>query len=85
MATSYSGGDKFYINPEKLLPLARFLPQPKGQGAASRGGGRGGGRGGHGGGFRGGGGGFRRRDAPRGRGVPRRGGLGGGFRGRGRF
>ncbi|KAL5572545.1 hypothetical protein UlMin_022142 [Ulmus minor] len=28
VATSYSAGDKFYINPEKLLPLARFLPQP---------------------------------------------------------
>ncbi|KAL5563599.1 hypothetical protein UlMin_033346 [Ulmus minor] len=67
VATSYSGGDKFYINPEKLLPLARFLPQ-----------------GGHGGGFRRGGGGFRQRDAPRGRGVPPRGGRGSGFRGRGR-
>lgn len=29
MATSYSAGDKFYIDPAKLLPLARFLPQPK--------------------------------------------------------
>ncbi|KAL5572541.1 hypothetical protein UlMin_022138 [Ulmus minor] len=86
VATSYSAGDKFYINPEKLLPLARFLTQPKGQGAASRGGGRGGGRGGRGGGFRGGGGGgFRGRGAPRGRGGPPRGGRGGGFRGRGRF
>ncbi|KAL5563609.1 hypothetical protein UlMin_033356 [Ulmus minor] len=67
VATSYSGGDKLHINPEKLLPLARFLPQ-----------------GGRGGGFRGGGG-FCRRDVPRGRGVPPRGGRGGGFRGRGRF
>lgn len=29
VATSYSSGDKFYIDPRKLLPLARFLPQPK--------------------------------------------------------
>ncbi|KAJ1417754.1 Translation protein, beta-barrel domain superfamily [Sesbania bispinosa] len=28
VATSYSAGDKFYIDPRKLLPLARFLPQP---------------------------------------------------------
>ncbi|KAK9903153.1 hypothetical protein M0R45_001212 [Rubus argutus] len=28
VATSYSQGDKFYIDPAKLLPLARFLPQP---------------------------------------------------------
>ena len=33
-ATSFKAGDKLYINPEKLLPLARFLP-----GAASAGGG----------------------------------------------
>ncbi|KAJ8534296.1 hypothetical protein K7X08_007620 [Anisodus acutangulus] len=89
IATSYSAGDKFYIDPAKLLPLARFLPQPKGSQQASRGGGRGGGRGsfrggrGGGGGFRGGrggGGSFRG-----GRGPPR-GGRGGGFRGgRGRF
>ncbi|EAY81419.1 hypothetical protein OsI_36586 [Oryza sativa Indica Group] len=82
IATSYSEGDKFYIDPMKLLPLSRFLPQPKGQ---SQGGGRGGGRGGGGrGGGRGrGGGGFRGRGAPRGRGGPRGGGRG--FRGRGRF
>ncbi|KAI3897058.1 hypothetical protein MKW92_016713, partial [Papaver armeniacum] len=83
VATSYAAGDKFYIDPAKLLPLERFLPQPKG---ASRGGGRGG-RGGSRGGFRGGGRGgapFRGRGAPfRGRGAPR--GGGGGFRGRGRF
>jgi hypothetical protein len=30
LATSYSGGDKFFIDPFKLLPLERFLPQPKG-------------------------------------------------------
>jgi len=29
VATSYAAGDKFYIDPRKLLPLARFLPQPK--------------------------------------------------------
>ncbi|KAF9591187.1 hypothetical protein IFM89_002842, partial [Coptis chinensis] len=29
VATSYASGDKFYIDPVKLLPLARFLPQPK--------------------------------------------------------
>ncbi|CAI0433138.1 unnamed protein product [Linum tenue] len=83
VASSYAPGDKFFIDPNKLLPLARFLPQPKGQATATRGG-RGGGRGG---GFRGGGrgGGFRGRGAPRGgggfrgRGPPR-----GGFRGRGR-
>lgn len=85
VATSYSLGDKFYIDPSKLLPLARFLPQPKGQAQAGARGGRGGGgfrgRGGGRGGGRGrggGGGGFR------GRGGPPRGGRGGGFRGRGR-
>lgn len=41
VATSYSSGDKFYIDPMKLLPMDRFLPQPKGAGG-SRGGGRGG-------------------------------------------
>lgn len=84
VATSYSTGDKFYIDPAKLLPLARFLPQPKGQSQASgRGGGRGGSRGGRGGGR--GTGGFRGRGAPRGgRGPPRGGSRGGGFRGRGR-
>ena len=39
VATSYKAGDKFYIDPMKLLPLERFLPQPKG--AGGRGGGRG--------------------------------------------
>ncbi|KAJ0261145.1 H/ACA ribonucleoprotein complex subunit 1-like protein 2 [Hirschfeldia incana] len=29
VAASYAQGDKFYIDPAKLLPLARFLPQPK--------------------------------------------------------
>ncbi|KAF2288190.1 hypothetical protein GH714_004887 [Hevea brasiliensis] len=85
VATSYSPGDKFYIDPNKLLPLARFLPQPKGQAQAAARGGRGGSRGGSRGGGRGGGG-FRGRGGPRGgRGGPPRGGArGGGFRGRGR-
>lgn len=62
IATAYSSGDKFYIDPAKLLPLSRFLPQPKGAPQfAARGGGRGGGRGGFRGGGRGGGGGFRGR------------------------
>ncbi|XP_074320737.1 H/ACA ribonucleoprotein complex subunit 1-like protein 2 [Silene latifolia] len=80
VATSYSPGDKFYIDPAKLLPLARFLPQPKGQAQAGRGGGRGGGFGGRGGRGGRGGGGFRGRGGPgRGRGGPPRG--RGGFRG----
>lgn len=29
VATSYKEGDKFFIDPQKLLPLQRFLPQPK--------------------------------------------------------
>ena len=56
-ATSFAKNAKMYINPEKLLPLDRFLPKPAGakRGAAfpksprgapgggfSRGGGRGG-------------------------------------------
>ncbi|KAG2686339.1 hypothetical protein I3843_09G001800 [Carya illinoinensis] len=85
VATSYSTGDRFYIDPAKLLPLARFLPQPKGQPQAATRGGRGGFRGGGRGGSRGGGG-FRGRGGPRGGrgGPPRGGGRGGGFRGRGR-
>ncbi|KAL9232995.1 hypothetical protein vseg_008042 [Gypsophila vaccaria] len=79
VATSYSPGDKFYIDPAKLLPLARFLPQPKGQAQAARGG-RGGGFGVRGGRGGRGGGGFRGRGGPpRGRGGPPRG--RGGFRG----
>lgn len=86
VATSYNAGDKFYIDPFKLLPLDRFLPKPKGApGSGGRGGGRGGGRdggrgrggfGGRGGGFGGRGGGFGGRDGGRG-------GFGGGGRGRG--
>jgi H/ACA ribonucleoprotein complex subunit 1 len=54
VATSYKEGDKFFIDPAKLLPLERFLPQPKG--ARPPFGGAGGGRGGFGarGGGRGG-------------------------------
>ena len=61
IATSYKEGDKFYISTDKLLPLDRFLPKPKGAGGGGARGGRGGGRGGRGGrgGFRGGRGGAR--------------------------
>lgn len=53
-AKSFKEGQQFFIDPAKLLPLKRFLPQPPG---AKRGGGGRGGRGGRGGGFgRGGGG-----------------------------
>lgn len=42
VATSYGAGDKFFIDPAKLLPLERFLPQPGGKSAGGRGaGGRG--------------------------------------------
>ncbi|KAM9887372.1 hypothetical protein OXX79_013692, partial [Metschnikowia pulcherrima] len=61
-AASFKDGDKFFISPDKLLPLERFLPKPKelgpkpkrkSAGGASRGGARGGfgGRGGSRGGF----------------------------------
>ncbi|GER39948.1 H/ACA ribonucleoprotein complex subunit 1-like protein 1 [Striga asiatica] len=84
VATSYTPGDKFFIDPAKLLPLARFLPQPKGQQQSGRGGGRGGVRGGG----RGSRGGFRGGRGPprggRGSGGFRGGSRGGGFRGRGR-
>lgn len=74
-AGSFKEGDKFFIAPEKTLPLDRFLPKPKPPpgapkpkraGGAGRGGPRGGGRGGF---------------APRGRGGPRGGGGFGGGRG----
>ncbi|KAK9451871.1 Gar1-domain-containing protein [Limtongia smithiae] len=75
VATSFKTGDKFYIGPDKLLPLERFLPKPKGppgpkaprQKGAGRGGARGSGRGSF---SRGGG-----------RGGPMRGGPRGGSRG----
>jgi H/ACA ribonucleoprotein complex subunit 1 len=90
-APSFKPGDKFYIAPEKVLPLTRFLPQPKPppgmlankvrkpKGAGGRGGGDRG-RGGRGGG-RGGRGGF----GDRGRGGFSRGGGFGGGRGGGGF
>lgn len=79
-AASYTSGDKFFIDPAKLLPMERFLPGAKGSGGGGgggrggRGGARGGGRGGGRGGFGGRGGG--------GRGFSP-GGRGGGFGGRG--
>lgn len=98
VATSYKAGDKFFIDPYKLLPLDRFLPKPKGAPSAGRGGGRGGrdggrGRGGFGGrdggrgGFGGRGGGFGGRDGGRGGfgGGRGRGGFGGRDGGRGGF
>lgn len=89
VATSYSSGDKFFIDPQKLLPLERFLPQPKGakRGGSGGRGGRGGGRGGRGGGRGGfspggGRGGFGGRSGGRGGfGGGDRGGFGGGGRG----
>uniref|UniRef100_A0A1L8DG78 H/ACA ribonucleoprotein complex subunit n=1 Tax=Nyssomyia neivai TaxID=330878 RepID=A0A1L8DG78_9DIPT len=92
-ADKFKKKQTLYIDPNKLLPLSRFLPAPPGQkrgggigkpggGRGGRGGGFGQGRGGRGGGFgggRGGGGGF---GGGRG-GFRGRGGAGGGFRGRG--
>ena len=89
-ATSFKEGDKFYIAPDKLLPIERFIPKPKVAGPpkpknkkkrsgapAGRGGARGGfgGRGGSRGGFGG-------RGGSRG-GFGGRGGSRGGFGGRG--
>eukprot|EP00210_Caulerpa_lentillifera_P000320 g313.t1 len=64
VATSYSNGEKFYIDPNRLLPLERFLPssnakQPRSTPGRGRGRGGGGRRGGftprgRGGRFRGG-------------------------------
>ncbi len=42
LAASYASGDKFFIDPYKLLPMDRFLPQPKGAAPRGGGGGRGG-------------------------------------------
>ncbi|KAG7663032.1 GAR1 [[Candida] subhashii] len=90
-ADSFKEGDKFFIGPDKLLPLERFLPKPasygpkpkrKSAGGAPRGGrggsfgGRGGGRGGFGGGRGGSRGGFGGRGGGRG-GFSDRGGRGG--------
>ncbi|SCU91773.1 LADA_0F11936g1_1 [Lachancea dasiensis] len=68
-ASSFKKGDKFYIAPDKLLPIERFLPKPKvagppkpkkkrAPGAPGGRGGRGGSRGGFGGGRGGARGGF---------------------------
>ncbi len=80
-ATSFKAGDKFYIAPDKLLPLERFLPKapvPKQKRRAGAGRGMGTPRGGR-GGFRG------RGSTPRGsRGSFSRGGPRGGFGARGR-
>jgi H/ACA ribonucleoprotein complex subunit 1 len=75
VATSFKEKDTLYINPEKLLPMARFLPPAPGEkrpsmGGMRGGGGRGGMRGGSRGGMRGGGG--------RGGGMRGGGGRGGG-------
>ncbi|KAK4014639.1 probable H/ACA ribonucleoprotein complex subunit 1 [Daphnia magna] len=96
-AKSFTPNQKIYIDPAKLLPLVRFLPQTGGGRVQKRGGGRGGGgaRGGfgRGGGDRGGRGGFGRGGGDRGSrggfggrgggGFGGRGGGGGGFGGRG--
>ncbi|KAL6898774.1 Gar1 domain-containing protein [Trichoderma evansii] len=93
-ATSFKEGDKFYIAPEKTLPLEKFLPKPKPPpgapkpkraGGASRGGPRGGGRGGFSRGGRGGAGGFGGRGGRGGSGGFSRGGGRGGPRGGGGF
>ncbi|ROT42713.1 Gar1-domain-containing protein [Sodiomyces alkalinus F11] len=100
-ATSFKEGDKFYISSEKVLPMERFLPKPKGPpgpkpkragrgGPARAGFARGGSRGGRGGGGRGG---FSRGGGRGGSGFGGRGGGrggqgrggGGGGRGRGGF
>jgi len=82
VATSFAAGDKVFVDPYKLLPMARFTNPPPargGGGGAGRGGPARGGfsRGAAGGGFRGRGGG-----APFRGGAPARGGMvgrGGGF------
>ncbi|CUM62572.1 uncharacterized protein PRCAT00000124001 [Priceomyces carsonii] len=76
-AESFKDGDKFYIGPDKLLPLDRFLPKPKQYGPKPKrksAGGAGG---------RGGRGGFSSRGGGRG-GFSRGGGRGGFSRGGGR-
>ncbi|BGP38817.1 H/ACA snoRNP pseudouridylase subunit [Rhodotorula kratochvilovae] len=89
VATSFTAGDKVCISTDKLLPIERFLPQPKAPagskpkkrgGAAGGRGGRGAPRGGRGGfSSRGGGGGFSRGGGGGGRGGGFGGGRGGGF------
>lgn len=66
-ATSFTAGDKVCIATDKLLPIERFLPQPKAAGVAKKARGRGGAAGGRGrGGDRGRGGRGGGRGAPRG-------------------
>lgn len=82
-ASTFPEKTKFYVDPAKLLPLQRFLPQPPGAKKGGRGGGRGGGfgggrGGGRGGGFGGGRGGGRGGGFGGGRGGGRGGGFGGG-------
>lgn len=98
VASSFKKDDKVYIGSDKLLPLDRFLPKPKGpkmpksaRKAAAAGGGRGGGasrggfgRGGSRGGPRGGSRGGSRGGFGRGGGGSR-GAYGGGNRGRGGY
>lgn len=84
-AKSFKEGQQFFIDPAKLLPLKRFLPQPPGakRGGGGRGGRGGGGRGGRGGGFGRGGGGRGGGGFNRGGGGFNRGGGGGFNRGGG--
>lgn len=85
VASSFALSTKIYIDPAKLLPLARFLPAPKGPGGVAKRGGRGGsfggGRGGFGGGRGGSFGGGRGGGFSGGRGGGSGGFGGGGFRG----
>lgn len=87
-AESFKQGDKFFIAPDKLLPLERFLPKPPqvGPKPPKKKGGRGGAGGARGGfSLRGGGrGGFLRGGARGGGGFLRGGGRGGFSRGGGR-
>ena len=97
VASSFKEDQKFFISPDKLLPLSRFTAPPPGtkspagkrggRGGGGRGGGRGGGgRGGFGGRGGGRGGGFGGRGGGRGGGFSRGGfSRGGGGRGGGGF
>ena len=76
-ADSFKSGDKLYINPMKLLPLERFLPQPGGGGG--KGGGKGKGKGGGKGKGKGGGKGKGKGKGGKGKGI----GKGKGGRGKG--
>lgn len=83
VATSFKANDKVFIGSDKLLPIDRFLPKPKGakvKKPSSAGGARGGSRGGFGGGRGSARGGSRGGFGGRG-GAPSRGGSRGGFGG----